>query len=77
MALIYAEMSSSAPVDKLGASIGLRATANRGSSLGIPVLMGAIVQVHGLPAGFYSVAGMIIAGALGGLMLLRRRNQPA
>lgn len=74
MALIYSEMSRSAPVDKLGASIGLRATANRGSSLGVPVLMGAIVQLHGLHAGFYSVAAIIIAGALAGLFLLRQRD---
>jgi len=74
MALIYSEMSSSAPIEKLGASIGLRATANRGSSLAVPVLMGAIVQLHGLHAGFYVVAGLIIVGALGGLLLLRRRE---
>jgi NNP family nitrate/nitrite transporter-like MFS transporter len=77
MALIYAEMSRSAPIDKLGASIGLRATANRASSLGIPVLMGAIVQLHGLRAGFYGVAALIIIGALGGLLLLRRHQPPA
>jgi MFS family permease len=77
MALIYAEMSRSAPVDKLGASIGLRATANRASSLSIPVLMGAIVELHGLRAGFYGVAALIIVGALGGLLLLRRHQDGA
>lgn len=74
MALIYSEMSRSAPIDKLGASIGLRATANRGSSLTIPVLMGAIVQLHGLHAGFYGIAALVIAGALGGLLILRRHQ---
>lgn len=68
-------MSSSAPIDKLGASIGLRASANRASSLGVPVLMGAIVQLHGLHVGFYVVAGLIIVGALGGMLLLRARQK--
>lgn len=72
MALIYAELSRSAPVHRLGASIGLRTTANRASSLLIPVTMGAIVEYGGLAAGFYLMAALVIAGAVAGLLLLRR-----
>ncbi len=51
------------PVSQLGMSIGLRTTANRMSSLFIPVLMGAIIEGWDLATSFF------VVGVLLGLMV--------
>lgn len=77
MALIYVELSRSAPAHRLGASIGLRTTANRFSSLSIPVLMGTVVEFGGMNAGFYAVALLIILAAVMARLLLLRHPRAA
>lgn len=60
----------------LGRSIGLRTTANRFSSLMIPILMGLLVDILGLAAGFMLTAGLVIGGVLLAGNLARRAAAP-
>ncbi|MHA1108272.1 MAG: MFS transporter, partial [Alphaproteobacteria bacterium] len=58
-AQIISLLSRIVPVSQLGMSIGLRTTANRMSSLFIPVLMGAIVEGWDLATSFYVVGALL------------------
>lgn len=62
MAFVLSLLARAAPPPQMGLSIGLRTTANRFSSFAIPVLAGLIIEVAGLAAGFYAIAGLIACG---------------
>ncbi len=64
MAFVLALQSRAVPTQGLGKAIGLRTTANRFSSLTIPIVMGALVDLLGLGMGFVITAALVIAGAL-------------
>lgn len=70
--LMITLLSQSAGTGKQGKAVGLRATANRMSSSTIPVLMGLVIEVVGLEAGFY-VFGAILLGAL--IPIIRYANR--
>jgi MFS family permease len=62
MAFVISLLSTVVSTDQLGLSIGLRITANRLSSLTIPIFAGAVIDLFGLAAGFYATATIIGIG---------------
>ena len=62
MAFVLSLLARAVPPPQMGLSIGLRTTANRFSSFAIPVLAGIIIEIAGLAAGFYAIAGLIACG---------------
>ncbi len=61
--LVITLMLRTADKNSQGKSIGLRATANRVTSIAAPVLMGAIAEVVGIATSFY-VLGVIAVGLM-------------
>jgi MFS family permease len=57
-----------------GKGVGLRTTANRLSSLLVPMVMGAVVEVAGIEASFYLVGGLLVA--LMGWVALHVKRSP-
>jgi len=64
LALVMTLLSRTVPTDGLGKSIGLRTTANRFSSLVIPILMGGLIDLLGLGIGFVVTAALVIGSVL-------------
>lgn len=72
MAFVLTLLPRVVPTTELGKSIGLRTTANRFSSLMMPVLMGGLIDLFGLGAGFVAAAALAVGGALLASGLARR-----
>jgi MFS family permease len=58
-----------------GKGVGLRTTANRLSSMLVPVLMGAVVEVAGIEASFYIIGAFLIG--MMGLVALHVKRSPS
>ncbi len=58
--LMISVLAQSAGRDQ-GMGVGLRTTANRLVSFGVPIAMGAVVELVGLEASFYVVGGTLLA----------------
>lgn len=57
-----------------GLSIGLRGTLNRVASIAAPVVMGLVAEMVGIEAAFYIVGGIMSAGFVAMILLLRRHR---
>ena len=64
--LVISTVLRAAPPEMSGKAVGIRGTANRVSSIGSPIVMGAIAEVAGLEASFYIVgfAAVVLTGVL-------------
>lgn len=65
-------LSRVVPAHQLGMSVGVRTTVNRLSSLTVPVLMGAIVEISDIATSFYAVGALLACGALAAAFVLAR-----
>jgi MFS family permease len=71
--LVITLMLRTAQPGEQGRVIGLRATANRVTSIAAPVLMGAVAEVVGIEISFY-ILGMIAVVIMAGIALWMMRH---
>jgi MFS family permease len=72
--LMITMLSQAAGPGNQGKAVGLRATANRMSSSLIPVLMGLVIEVVGLEAGFYVFGSILMALLIPIICYAKRRR---
>src|SRR6185295_17116049 len=73
--VMFAILSREVGPDEQGRAIGMRSTINRLAQLGVPPVMGAVVDAAGLLDSFAIVGGVLLAFAAGtGLVFHRYRR---